>query len=193
MTSKIKYTYGMNDQDIAAGITSVGKRHKSLYADIQFLAVSIIHAFHKSGDGQTATRRANGLIAAIANGKQNSLRRWFETQAPMVFNKDTKELVVGHSPASPVKDYKAINALASKDVQWFDSIPDPEYKPMADLGGQIMQLVKRAKEDIARLGDKSKVNPAQLAALESLLAVPAKAGEMPVVTAKNSEGKRIAA
>ena len=113
MTAKLKFTFGMADKDIVAGITSVGKRHKSLYADIQFLSVSIIHAFHTSGDGQTACRRANDLIKALAGGKQNALRRWFETQAPMVYNKETKELVVGHSPASPVKDYKKINALAA--------------------------------------------------------------------------------
>ena len=172
MTAKLKFTFGMADKDIVAGITSVGKRHKSLYTDIQFLSVSIIHAFHTSGDGQTACRRANDLIKALAGGKQNALRRWFETQAPMVFNKETKELVVGHSPASPVKDYKKINALAARDQQWFDAIPDPEYKPMADLNGQIAQLIKRAETDIERLGDKSKVNPATLDALRKLAQVP---------------------
>ena len=169
MANSVKYTYGMADKDIAAGIISVGKRHKTLYKDIQHLAVSIIHGFHKSNDTETVTRRANDLIAALAGGKQNALRRWFETFAPLVYNKETKLLVVGFNASSPVKDYRKIDAMKARDELWYNAIPDPEYKPLADLNGQIAQLVKRAKTDIERLGDQSKVNRQQLVALESLL------------------------
>ena len=167
--AQVKFSFGMKDADVVAGIKSVQNRHKSLFEDIQKLAVSIIHAFHQSGDGQTAALRANALVTAIANGKQNSLRRWFETHAPFVYNKETKLLVVGFSASSPVKNYKDIDALAARADNWFDSIPDPEYKPIADWTAQIAQLVKRGVADLERMGDKSKVDKGQLAALQALL------------------------
>lgn len=165
----VKYNYGMADKDVEAGIMSISKRHKSLYGDIQMLSVSIIAALHKSGDGETATKRANALITALANGKQNSLRRWFETQCNMVYNKETKQLVIGHSASSPVKHHSKINALESRGVNWFDAIPETEYKAIADWTGQIAALVKKGQKDIAELGDKSKVNKAHIMALEQML------------------------
>ena len=165
----IKFAYNMADNNVGAGITSVKKRHASLLKDVQMLAVSIIHRLHECGDGETATLRANALIDAVANGKQNSLRRWFETQANMVYNKETKLLVIGHGPASPIKHHSKIDAMASRDVMWYDAIPDAEYKPIADFGAQIAQLLKKGLKDRAELGDKSKVSPDQIKALELLV------------------------
>lgn len=41
---------------------------------------------------------------------------------------------------------------------------------MADWNAALMALVKRAKTDLEKMGDKSKVSTAQLALLESMAA-----------------------
>lgn len=172
--AQVKFGYTMADAAIVDGIKSVANRRKLLDRDIQMLAVSVIYALHKSGDKPTAVKRANALVDAVKGGmKSNALLRWFETHSPMVFNKETKLLVDGFSPNSPVKDHTKINALEARDKPWFEAIPEPEYKPMADLNTLLARIVKQGKADVEKLGDKSKVDLQQLAALEAMLAKPA--------------------
>lgn len=172
MASKLSYSYSMGDNSIEAGIASIEKRTTTLIADIQKLAVSILVSFNKSGDKPTAARRANALHKALGKGmRANSLLGWFEQNSPMVYNKETKQLVCGFTAASPVKSHTDIPVATLPTTLWQDAVADPEYKPLEDWNKVLQGIIKRAEQDIAKMGDKSKVNAAQLAQIKAMAAV----------------------
>lgn len=171
MTKKVTISYTMGGNAIDAALPMLEKRIAGLVLDVQKIAVSILRDFKTHGDKPTAVRRANALVKALGKGvKGNQMLAWFECNAPLVYNKETKLLVAGFTAASPVKDHAKIDSDGIVTALWYEAAPEAEYKPLDDWNKALMALVKRAKEDIAKMGDKSKVNPQQLATLEMLAA-----------------------
>lgn len=172
MSTKLAYTYSMGDNSIEAGIAGIAKRAVTLTTDIQKVAVSILVSFHNSGDKPTAARRANALHKALGKGmRANSLLAWFEQNAPMVWNKELSQLVCGFTAASPVKEHQKIPVGTLPKTLWQDASPEPEYKPLEDWGKMLQGIIKRAEQDIAKMGDKSKVNAEQLAQIKLMATV----------------------
>jgi hypothetical protein len=160
----------MNAAAMDAGITAIGKRSATLMQDVQKIAVSILRDMKQHGDKPTAVKRANGLCAALGAGmRANALRLWFETLAPMVWNDKEKTLTYGHSATSPVRDTKDIDVdkCIASPWQLADGGEKP-YKPIDNWSAQLASIIKRAHEDIKAMGDKSKVNKAQLLVLEGM-------------------------
>lgn len=171
MAHKLTFSYSMGGNAIDAALPMLEKRIASLVLDVQKLAVSILRDFKTHGDKPTAVKRANALVKALGKGvKGNQMLAWFESNAPMVYNKETKQLVAGFTDASPCKDHTKIDTDGIVNALWYEAAPEAEYKPLEDWNKALMALVKRAKEDIAKMGDKSKVNRGQLAQLELLAA-----------------------
>ena len=164
------YGFAMTETAIDTGIADIAKRVSGLNAHIQYLAVSILAALKQYGDKPTAARRANALVKALGKGmRANSLIGWFEQNAPMMYNRDTKQLVFGVTVANPVKSVDKIDLAACAKAVWYDAVPETPYKPIADMGALIKQIVARAEKDMAEMGDKSKVDAETLAKLKALV------------------------
>ncbi len=171
MTKAVKYSFDMPQSDIDAAIPQIKKTIGSVTLSVQHIAVSILAAFKEHGDKDTATRRMNGLVDSLGKGmRSNSLRAFFEQQAPVVFNKDTDTLVAGSSAVSPVRTHQQIDAMKARNCPWFEAQPEKPYQPMADWSAALNAVIKRAKEDMKKMGEKSKVNTVQLAQLEAMAA-----------------------
>lgn len=165
------YGFAMDEANIDAGIADVQMRSGKLTMNIQHLAVSILAALVKHGDKPTAARRANALVHAVGKGMRgNSLIGWFEQNAPMMYNKETKQLVFGVTAANPVKTVDKIDLAAAVKAMWHDAVPETPYKPIADIGALIKQIVAKAEKDIETMGEKSKVDVETLAKLKALTA-----------------------
>lgn len=160
---------GKLDASISAFALSVGKVKDTA----QRICVSILADLRDHGDKPTAVKRANALVNAMGKGmRAKSMLAWFEQNSPMVFNKETKALVSGFSAMSPVKDHTKIapnHALAA--VPWEEAAVEKDYVPLADWNAALKALVARAKTDLEKMGDKSKVNKEQLAMLERMAGV----------------------
>lgn len=170
MAKKTAFT-ALSQTAIDATIKSIGTRANTLRNDVQKASASIMLNLKANGDYPTATRQMNALFKAMGNGmRSKALLAHFELHAPVVWNKETKELVRGHTAASPVKAHADINSEAVLANKWDEAIQEPEYKPIGDFGAAIAQLIKKADADIEKLGDKSKVDRAQLAALRAMVA-----------------------
>jgi len=162
MASKLTISYTMGGNAIDAALPMLEKRIANLVLDVQKIAVSILRDFKTHGDKPTAVRRANALVKALGKGiKHNQMLAWFECNSPMVYNQETKQLA-----ASPVKDHSKIDAEGIVKALWYEAAPEAEYKPLEDWNKALNALIKRAKEDVAKMGDKSKVNKDQLHLLE---------------------------
>lgn len=167
--ANIKFAFDMAGNTVESAISSIAKRSATLTRDVQFTAVSILHELVKHNDTGTAAKRANLLVAALGKGmRATSLQRWFESNAPFVFNKETKELVFGSTAASPVRKVSDIDLVKCRDAAWQDAEPMQEYKPIADFGKLVLQLIKKAETDREKLGDASKVDPVMLDTLKAL-------------------------
>ncbi len=181
MTTKVSFSFSMGGNSIDAGIASLAKSVATLTGNVQKLAVSILRDFKASGDKPTAVRRANALVDALGKGmRANSLRGWFEQNGPFIYNKETKVLVIGFTGNSPVKDHTKIDLATSQAALWYEAVKDPDYVPLADWSAALNALIKRAKTDIEKMGEKSKVDPAQLGQLELLAAGAMKAKTDPL-------------
>lgn len=180
MATKLSYTFTMGGNSIEAGIAAIAKRSATLMTDVQKIAVSILRDMKQHGDKPTAAKRANALCHALGAGmRANALRQWFEQLSPMVWNDKEKMLVPGFSVTSPVKDHADINVETCIATPWqLADGGEKAYRPIDNWSAQLASLVKRAKEDIKAMGDKSKVDLKQLAMLESM------AEGKPLVTAK---------
>lgn len=172
MNNRVTFSFSMGGNMIDAGIATLEKSIASVTGNVQKLAVSILRDWHLHNDSDTAVKRANALVKALGKGmRANALRTWFEHNSPLVFNKETKLLVKGFTALSPVKDASKIDIAASTKALWHDADGgEPEYKPITDWNAQLAALIKRAKTDIEKQGDKSKVDKTQLAQLELLAA-----------------------
>ena len=171
MAQKVTISYTMGGNAIDAALPMLEKRIAGLVLDVQKIAVSILRDFKAHGDKTTTVRRANALVHALGKGvKGNQMLAWFESNAPLTYNKETKLLVAGFSAASPVKDHSKIDADGIVTALWYEAAPEKEYQPLEDWNKALNALIKRAKEDVAKMGDKSKVNKTQLAQLELLAA-----------------------
>ena len=171
MAAKLTYSFSMWGNAIDAAIPMLAKSIGTVVTNVQKIAVSILGDLLKHGDKPTAVKRANALVEALGKGmRAQSLLAWFEQNAPMVYNAETKLLVAGFTAMSPVRDHTKINLAVSTAALWQDAKADPEYKALADWNAALMALVKRAKTDIEKMGAASKVNTAQLALLESMAA-----------------------
>lgn len=169
--TKLTYSYTMGGNSIDAAIPMLAKSVATLNTNVQKLIVSLLADFKKSGDKPTAVRRANEVVKALGKGmRANSLQGWFEQNAPMVYNKETKLLVAGCTGMSPVKDHTKIDLAVSTAALWYDAVAEQEYKPLEDWTKMLTALVKRAKDDLKHQGTKSKVDLAQLAVLEGMAA-----------------------
>ena len=182
MTNRVTFSFSMGGNMIDAGIAALEKSIATMTGNVQKLAVSILRDWKQHNDDATAVRRANALVKALGKGmRANALRTWFEHNAPMVYNEQTKLLVKGSTAASPVREASKINLEVSTKALWHDADGgEAPYKPIADWPGQIAALIKRAKTDIEKQGDKSKVDPVQLRQLELLAAGAMKAKADPL-------------
>jgi len=170
MTTKLSYSFSMGGNSIEQGIAAIAKRSATLTMDVQKIAVSILRDMKQHGDKPTAAKRANALIAAMGHGMRgNALRLWFETHAPLVWNKAEKALVPGSTVTSPVRDHTLIDVEKCIADPWqlADGGEKP-YQPIDNWQAQLASLIKRAKADIKAVGTKSKVDLAQLAVLEGM-------------------------
>lgn len=167
--TKLTYTFSMGGNSIEAGIAAISKRIATLTVDVQKIAVSILRDMKQHGDKPTAAKRANALSVALGNGmRSDSLKAWFETHAPLVWNATEKQLVPGSTAASPVRDHTLIDVEKCIADPWQDAIKVPEYKAIGDWTAQLQALIKKAKTDLKEMGTKSKVDLAQLAVLEGM-------------------------
>lgn len=169
--TKINFSYSIPEKNIDDAIVSLEKSIGNVTQNVQKVAVSILRAFKEHGDKPTAERRANALVKALGKGlRAKSMLAWFEQQAPLVWNAQEKKLVPGFTAAHPVKDHKKIDIELCIKSLWYEAQAEAEYKPLADWTKLLQQIVTRAKTDIEKQGEKSKVNLKQLAILEGMIA-----------------------
>jgi hypothetical protein len=164
----MNYTYKMTDKDVETATRSIKKNSAGLVLQIQKVCTSILVNWQSSGDKDTAVRRANALVEALGDGlRKNSLLKWFESNSPMIYNKESKGLAFGSTAASPVRKFQDIPVLVLPSTPWQTAKAEEEYKPITDLSVLIKALVKKATADLEKLGSNSKVKKEQLAALEA--------------------------
>lgn len=175
--AKVTHTF-INAADMDKQISLFGNSVATVTKRAQVICCSIAKHLHDHGDYPSAVKWANDLVKALGKGmKGQQMLRWFEYNTPMVFNSETKELVRGFGPTSPVKEHGKIDVGACISALWFEAMPEQAYQPIGDLNSLLAGIIKKAEKDRKELGDKSKISVAQLEALKSLQ----KANPAPIV------------
>lgn len=144
-------------------------RADTLKLDIHKWLIAVAAHWASTGDNRHVAGLINGLLDGdnLQGLRKNSIRDWAVAFLGMVYNEETKSLVM--NAKFKHTDLK-IADMANK--AWWNFSPEQPYKPMDSLKGEIDRILKRARTDRERLGDESKVEPELLAALAMLATTP---------------------
>lgn len=134
----IKYNYTMSDNDVAAGIKSVGKRTKSLRQHVVFLSVSILRNWAQSGDVATAARRAGELLEAADDAWSQKIVNWFGEYAGFELAEEG-----GFTYSHTTIDQSTFQDAKKNDL--FAFTPDNPPQPY-NLREKIIKLADAAKK-----------------------------------------------
>lgn len=157
----------MSPADIGKATGAIGKMSGKLDDYIQKTAVSILAHMKEHGDAETGCKLANNLINSLGKGmRANSLRQYFLNWGPFVWNEDEKVLV---KVSKEIMRPQNIVLVEAEKQHWNEAKKEPEFKPIEDWKATIARLVKKAKEDMEKLGENSKVNKDQVAIMAAWL------------------------
>lgn len=154
MTANVKFIVGATA--INKAIDSIATRGAKLDKDIQLAALSVIKHHADHGDF-TLTNR---LVDNMPKGSRvNALREFIERFSGMAFDKETKQFV-------HVKGKKA-DLQGASEVMWTSFKPEAGYTPIEDPVKLVEGIIAKLEKDRKELGDKSRVDPALIAALRA--------------------------
>lgn len=156
------------DAEITKSIKSIEGRSAKLRTDIHKTGCSILRVWNKSGDYRPALAQLNLLHNALGGAiRTNAFKDW--VVAHTGFEWDNAEKAFTHTQ-NKIADDMVRSAI---DKPFWDFSPEKEYKPM-EWAQMLAALVKKAEKDLSEMGEASKVDAEQLAAIKALQ--PAKEG-----------------
>lgn len=160
--------FKMTAAEIDAALPTLQSDIATITGRVQAMACSILAAWHKSGDKDTAVRQTNALIVALGNGmRKSSMQTWLMLHAPLTINKETKLMVFDIT--GPVKGYKQIDEAANAANPWHEAAKNKDAEPIGDWTKMLKGLIAKAENDLVKFPETSKVNRAELAAIKGLL------------------------
>ncbi len=135
-----KFTYAMTDKAIVDGIADVGKRSKSIRADMHKLAVSILNNWAKSGAANVAAQRAGEFLANADPAFSQKIVNWFSAHAG--FEYDSGDEVFTYTKTT----LSTAEFQAAKGETMFDLTPDKKAQPAVNLRAMLLKDIKTAKK-----------------------------------------------
>lgn len=135
----MSFSFTMNDDQIAKGISGIKKRAASIRVDIHKVSVSILYQWSQSRDARAAADRAGQLLAAVDPSHAQKIVNWFSVYAGFEFQTEDKSF--RYSETTITED----RVKAAKAETAFDLTKDAEPKPF-DLPGKIQNLLKQARK-----------------------------------------------
>lgn len=135
----MSFSYTMNDDQIAKGLVSIGKRAASLREDVHKISVSILFRWHESRDARAAVERASALLGVVDGSHKQKIINWFSVYAGFSYDTDTNVFTYTNTTISEEQ------VKAAKAETAYKLTKDADPKPF-DLPGKIQNLLKQAKK-----------------------------------------------
>lgn len=166
----------VTENEISKGIALSHKAGQTWQSGVHRILCSIVGLMAKDSDHKTCVRLVNEVIKAMPEGsRSNAVKDWVHVYTGYHWNKDEKAFVF-----QKVQGFKLDLEAAIKEPFW-QLTKEAEYQPIQDWTKMLKTLVEKAKKDISKQGEDTKVDIEQLKVLAKMagIAMPIAAGEEP--------------
>lgn len=133
----VKYTQTMSDADIVKGCASVKSRSESIRKHVDFLAVSILFQWARSGDASAMAMKAGILLNSVDASHVQKIVNYFGAYAGLELNEEKNGFTYTVTTMTPAKFQEA------KAMSVFSFTPDKAPEAY-DLRKAILALIERA-------------------------------------------------
>lgn len=154
---------------ITAAIKSLHLRDAKHSMDIHRVLVAICERWKTSGDMRPVAGHINHLLdkTQLIGKRKNAIRKWVEVHMKLALVEEGENKGLFYVPKDKHSG-KHLDMSKLTNERWHEMTPEPKYTPIDDDMKLVKALLAKLKNDRAKLGDASKVNPATIAALAAI-------------------------
>jgi len=165
------FNFTMTDDQIVAGIKSIGSRAKSIRVDVHKTICAITNNWARAGAVNVAAQRMTELLAAIDGAHKQKLVNWCNAFCSFSMEKDDngKEFF-RYDPAKTTMTVEEWAACKANNL--YDFTPDTPpvaFNFQQKLKALIEQAEKRMKADPAKRNEDDAISQAEIDAAKALL------------------------